>query len=163
LKTLSNLPTLSEQIIAFADLRDFHRKICRSLTQVDLFEFLSRYYSLVESVIEPTDGRIIKFIGDAVLLIFPASNPGHALDTLRKLKAGTDLFLSQTHAESRLCIKAHIGTVATGMVGKGELERFDIFGLAVNEAALLPQGEWVLSDELQKRAAVQSAQPGRTK
>ena len=56
-----------------------------------------------------------------------------------------------TH-DSRFRLKAHIGLVAAGAIGVGELERFDVCGAAVNQAALLPNDEWVLSSELRARA-----------
>jgi len=86
-----------------------------------------------------------------MLIVFPSDRPDEAIDALRKLKARIDLLLAQGGHDSALRIKAHVGSVAMGKIGRGELERFDVFGLTVNQAALLPAGEWVISAELQRR------------
>ena len=144
-------PTLSEQIIVFADLRGYHRHICSKLGPGQIFDFLSEYYSAVQSSLDGCDGQVIKFIGDAILLLFPATDPRDTIDTLEKLKTEIDLFLSRGGYHSQLCIKAHVGTVAIGRMGEGSLERLDVCGLAVNQTALLPGEEWSLSRELQKK------------
>jgi adenylate cyclase len=150
-------PTVSDQVVAFADLRGYHRNICSKLNPEETFGFLSEYYAAAHSALDETKGRIVKFIGDAILLVFPAASPHEAVEALRKLKTAIDAFLSEAGYDSRLCIRIHVGTVAAGMIGRGELERFDVFGIAVNETALLPNGEWVLSDELQKRIGQRTA------
>jgi adenylate cyclase len=151
MKTAINTPTVSEQIIALADLRGFHRHVCAKLSPEEIFTFLSEYYSVVQRVMDGAEGRIIKFIGDAILLVFRATDPDSAINTLKELKSETDIFLSQAGYDSRLCIKAHVGRVAIGTIGERELERLDICGLAVNQTALLPNDEWILSDDLQRR------------
>ncbi|HWA10264.1 MAG TPA: adenylate/guanylate cyclase domain-containing protein [Opitutaceae bacterium] len=144
-------PTVEEQIIVFADLAGFHRVICSQLSPEDTFAFLSDYYAAAQGILDGSGGRLVKFIGDAMLIVFPSHAPDRALVTLRTLKAAIDALLVQQRLDSRLRIKAHVGTVAAGAIGSGELERFDVCGSAVDQAALLPDGEWVLSDELRKR------------
>lgn len=148
--TLAN-PTIAEQIVAFADLSGYHRAICSKLSPEETFAFLSDYYATVQRVVDGSAGRVVKFIGDAVLLVFPSRDPAQAIAVLRELKTAVDAFLAERRHESRLRVKAHVGPVAAGRVGSGELERFDVCGLAVNHAAMLPDQEWVLSDELQGR------------
>ncbi|MGF1678796.1 MAG: adenylate/guanylate cyclase domain-containing protein [Candidatus Methylacidiphilales bacterium] len=144
-------PTVSDQIIAFADLHGFHRCICAQLNPEETFSFLSEYYAAVQAVMEGSEGKIIKWMGDAALLSFPASSPDGAIHILRTIKSETDLFLARKGHKAYMCIKAHVGLVAMGSLGNGEWARLDICGLAVNQTALLPHEEWVLSDELKKK------------
>jgi class 3 adenylate cyclase len=144
----SATPIVGERIVAFGDLSNYHRQISSKLSPEETFLFLSEYYSMARQSLDGSSGRIVKFIGDAILIVFPPRDPNDAILALRELKTAIDAFLSQSHHDSRFCVKAHIGMIAAGLIGTGELERFDICGIAVNHAALLPNGEWVLSDEL---------------
>ncbi len=152
MKSTRSTPVVQEQIVAFADLGGYHRHVCSKLSPEGMFAFLSEYYSTAQVALGGSDGRIVKFIGDAILMVFPPSDPIRVVTVLRKLKTSIDAFLAQGSFEARFRLKAHLGMVASGKIGVGELERFDVCGLAVNEAALLPDGEWVLSDEFRKRA-----------
>ena len=147
--TVSITPAVSEQIIAFVDLRGYHRHICSKLSPGQIFEFLTSYYSVAQLALARDEGQIVKFIGDAMLLLFPAVEPRDAMNTLETLKTETDSFLALRGYDSCLCIKAHIGTVAVGTLGEGDLQNIDVCGVAVNQTALLPAGEWSLSKELQ--------------
>lgn len=151
MKSILTAPVVEEQIIAFADLSGYHRRICSKLSAEETFVFLSEYYAVTQRALEGSAGRIVKFIGDAILIVFPSCDPNQSISVLRELKGAIDEFLSRGHHDSRFRIKAHVGMVAAGAVGFGELERFDVCGIAVNQTALLPDGEWVLSGELQKR------------
>jgi class 3 adenylate cyclase len=151
MKTPAATPTVGEQVIAFADLIGFHRTICSKLSPEEIFAFLSEYYSAAQAALDGSEGRIVKFIGDAMLILHAATDPRKAVDDLRRLKTAMDSFFAKRGHESLFRVKAHIGTVACGSIGTGELERFDVCGVAVNQAALLPDGEWILSDELQKK------------
>lgn len=152
MKSILTTPVVEEQIIAFADLSGYHRHICLKLSPEETFVFLSEYYAAVQSVLDGSSGRIVKFIGDAILIVFPSHDPKQALTALRELKTAIDEFLARGLHDSRFRVRAHIGIVAAGAVGSGELERFDVCGIAVNQTALLPNGEWVLSDDLQKKS-----------
>lgn len=155
MKTTIPAPAVCEQIIAYVDLSGYHRRICSQQSPEETYAFLSAYYATAQHALNDSNGRIVKFIGDALLLLFPSTNPKAAITALRKLKTAVDSFLVQGGLDSHVCIKAHVGIVAAGMLGTGALERFDVCGMAVNHAALLPGGEWVLSEELQSRINAQ--------
>jgi class 3 adenylate cyclase len=150
MKTTLTAVRVSEQIIAFVDLVGYHRHICAQITPEKAFEFLAEYYSIAQHASETSDARIVKFIGDSILLIFPPEETPTALATLRRVKAEVDGWLDQSGIDSRLRVKAHVGEVAAGPLGSSE---FDVCGIAVNETALLPEGEWVLSDALRERTS----------
>ena len=137
-----------ERVIAFLDLKGYHRLIAANLSEAELFNFLSDYYSLVSSLVDDEcEGEIIKFLGDGILVVFPPSKISPSIDRLKTIKERTDLFLKGQGFDTVLCVKAGIGLVAYGELGKGK----DIVGRAVNEVALLPDGEFVLSQALKER------------
>ncbi|HWA27354.1 MAG TPA: adenylate/guanylate cyclase domain-containing protein [Lacunisphaera sp.] len=144
-------PAVTEQVVAFADLSGYHRVICSRLSPEETFAFLGEYYATVQRALEGSAGKIVKFIGDAALIVFPAADAKPAVAALHNLKAAVDAFLAQSGHDSRLRVKAHVGQVAAGPIGSGELERFDVCGLAVNQAALLADEEWNLSAELKAK------------
>lgn len=136
-----------ERIIAFVDLKGYHRLIASQFTEVELFNFLSDYYALVASIVGEQEGEVIKYLGDGALLLFPASDLTLAVDALKSIKERADLFLKSKGFETTMCVKAGIGSVAYGELGGG----IDIVGRAVNDVALLTAGDFVLSDSLIKR------------
>src|SRR6478672_4481577 len=94
MKSTAAAPTTTEQIIAFGDLSGFHRAICSRLSPEETFHFLSEYYATAQQALEGSEGRIVKFIGDAMLLLFPAHKPQDAIARLRALKLALDSFLA---------------------------------------------------------------------
>jgi class 3 adenylate cyclase len=148
MKTTLTPAIVSEQIIAFVDLVGYHSRICARLAPQEAFEFLAEYYSVVQRASEGSNARIVKFIGDSILILFPAESASDALASLREVKTAVDGWLDQGRFDSRLRIKAHVGEVAAGSLGGCA---FDVCGIAVNETALLPDGDWVVSGILRER------------
>src|SRR5262245_27987527 len=92
-----------ERVITFLDLQGY-RLIATTLSEAELFNFLSDYYSLVSSLVDESDGEIIKFLGDGILVIFPTSKISLSIDTLKTIKEKTDLFLKSRGFSSVLCV-----------------------------------------------------------
>ncbi len=108
-------------------------------------------------MLTPAGGRVIKGIGDAVLVVFPVERAADAVSATRALVAdplpATSGFGKGFGDDHRLHAKVHVGDVACGDLGPPGQRRFDIVGAAVNELFLLPAGECVLSDDLRQLLA----------
>ena len=76
-------------------------------------------------------------IGDAALLVFPADGVDAGVLALRALKEQGDQFFASRDKPCRHVIKVHFGPVCCGPIGTRDDKRFDLFGHAVNIAALL--------------------------
>jgi len=124
-----------EAAIWFCDLRGFTR--LSDHTDVEqVIDVLDRYFEVVAEQIRAGGGEILKFIGDAVLAVFPiAGSPeaacGHALQA-------AEAALADAHAlgpDLSFGIALHRGEVFYGNIGATERLDFTVIGPAVNEAS----------------------------
>jgi len=140
-------PVELELVVSFFDLSRFGRFV-RTLSPTDGFEFVSAYYEVVGDIVERDGGVIIKFIGDAGLVVYPGDNADQAVLHLRELKDKGDEWLQSYGADCRHIIKAHIGPVMCGPVGTKREKRFDVFGEAVMTAAVLKSNGFAITPQL---------------
>jgi class 3 adenylate cyclase len=131
--------------VVFSDLSAFQR-FARNQSEEQLFSVLTEYYELVGD-------KVVKFVGDATLLVFPADGFDDGVLALRELKERGDQFFAMRSEICRHTIKAHFGPVCCGAVGTRDDKRFDVFGLAVNTAALLPSTGLALTPQVFRRLA----------
>lgn len=137
----------AEMIIVLADIQGFHTNICSRLSDVRIFDFLEDYYKKVGDFVTDRDGKVVKYMGDGILFVFPPSSPKIIADFLEELKERMDVYFMASKHEACLNIRAHFGKVAFGPLGGIQ----DIVGRAVNEAALLSREGCVFSEALKAR------------
>ena len=108
--------------VGFADLSGF-TALTQLLTPAELSALLSEFDATVSDVVHADDGRVVKFLGDAVMWV--SSNPE------RLAKAAVDLVDHPRAREAGLQVRAGLGY--------GEILAIngDYFGNAVNLAARL--------------------------
>jgi len=149
---MSNAPSERRMILAEADITGFART-CREMSDREVFEMLDEFYELTGSVVEASGGRIVKFMGDSALIVFPADAAPAAVESLRQLKARTEEWVAAFNPASGLRLKAHVGQVVCGPMGTAADKRFDVIGKAVNELFMMPWDELALSDDLHQLLA----------
>lgn len=134
-------------VMWFSDLRDF-TALSETLPASELLETLNEYFELVAAAVTARGGEILRFIGDAMLIVFPADDKvpvteacGAALDAAedafaaaaalnhRRLRAGKP--------EIRFGVGLHVGEVIYGNVGAPNRLDFTVMGPAVNRTARL--------------------------
>lgn len=128
--------------IWFCDLRDF-TVLSDALPPDHLIRVLDRYFETVARPIVDRGGEILKFIGDAVLAIFPvgALGPGDACHrALEAALAALSTFDADVaHAEPGhplgFGVSLHLGEVFYGNIGACDRLDFTVIGPAVNLAA----------------------------
>ena len=109
---------------------------------------LNAWFGIVGEVVEAHGGEVLKFIGDAVLAIFPTSDEQDRRAACRKALAAAQEFVRRTDAENDLRRSAgtsalvhglalHVGEVAYGNVGAPHRLDFTVIGPAVNRASRL--------------------------
>lgn len=130
--------------VVFFDVRRWSL-ISSQLGPMDLGVALGRFYRHVEQHVLDNEGRVVKFISDAVLALFPSigdvDHAGRALRMLRGLGPATPAWLDENLQMGQPNMEYSVG-VATGNVLYGELgtERqraFDVLGRPVNLAIKL--------------------------
>jgi adenylate cyclase len=124
-------------VVAFPDLTGFWR-FSRARPAPAVVSTLAAYYELVGDLVEEAGGKVVKFMGDAGLLIYPVAAAERAVVGLQRLQAVGDAWLTDHDTPCRHIIKAHVGPVYCGQVGTRTEKHFDVFGETVITAAMLP-------------------------
>ncbi|WP_048707595.1 adenylate/guanylate cyclase domain-containing protein [Microvirga massiliensis] len=134
-----------EAAVWFADLRGFTLLSEQALIP-EVLAHLNAWFGIIGEVVEAHGGEVLKFIGDAVLAIFPTSG-GRAMACGKALAAAQE-FCRRTDAENALRrasgtpalvhgLALHVGEVAYGNVGAPHRLDFTVIGPTVNRASRL--------------------------
>jgi adenylate cyclase len=138
---------LIEAAIWFADLRGFTR-LSEQSPIPEVVAHLNVWFGTIGEVVEAHGGEVLKFIGDAVLAIFPTSVGQDRAASCRKALVAAQEFCRRTDAENALRrssgtppvlhgLALHVGEVAYGNVGAAHRLDFTVIGPAVNRASRL--------------------------
>jgi len=136
-----------EAAIWFTDLRGFTHSSEQSPIPEVLAD-LNGWFGIVGDVVEKHGGEVLKFIGDAVLAIFPISDGQNSRAACANALAAAQEFCSRTEAENERrrsaggsplmhSLSLHFGEVAYGNVGASRRLDFTVIGPAVNRASRL--------------------------
>lgn len=141
----SSLRTRTPLLIVFLDL-DGYKLVCEQRTDLEVADTIDDYYDRVANAVHTAGGRVVKFIGDAALIVFPerALDAGAAM--LLDLVPRIDVFMRERGWPCRLRAKAHFGDVIAGEFGSTGAARFDVMGRHVNETALMKSTGIAVSD-----------------
>ncbi|MCZ6796404.1 MAG: adenylate/guanylate cyclase domain-containing protein [Gammaproteobacteria bacterium] len=138
-----------DAVIWYCDLRDF-TLLTETLARDELLSMLNTYFEYISAAVSEHGGEVLRFIGDAMLIVFPVDsnvNISHtcklaldaAIDILRDLKSVNQQRLQQGYPEIRFGIGLHIGQVIYGNVGAPDRLDFTVMGAAVNRTARLEE------------------------
>jgi adenylate cyclase len=133
--------------IWFCDLRGFTRASDR-LPRPVLIALLNDYFGAMAGAVTPEGGEILKFMGDAMLAIFPAASADErsqaAARAIRAAHAARDAIAALNAARAadgrptvRFGLALHFGDVMFGNIGASARLDFTVIGPAVNHAARL--------------------------
>ena len=117
------------------------------LSDPDIARVMDRYYRLAGARVAAAGGRVVKFIGDGMLAVFPPQRAERGVLALLDLKDASDRFMEERGWECRLLVKIGFGAVVEGDFGAGPDRRYDVLGKAVNRTARLAGGNVILSAE----------------
>jgi adenylate cyclase len=123
-------------LLAFVDLTRFFAQSQR-VADVELAETIDAYYERVGAAVKDAGGRVVKFVGDGVLIAFPEDRVDRGVEMLLGLKDSVDALMAQRGWDCRLVAKAHFGTAVAGAFGLRGDKHWDVIGKAVNTAATL--------------------------
>lgn len=126
--------------IMFCDLRASSRLV-EELGQAHYIETLNLFFETVTDIIHAHGGEVLKFIGDAVLAVFPAEGDAdlarhEALTSACKIVAGLATLRDDGH-QCDCSIGISYGRVTYGNIGSRERLDFTVIGHAANVAARL--------------------------
>jgi hemerythrin len=128
-----------EMTILFSDIRDF-TALSETMTPQENFRFINSYLSEMEPVISRHDGIIDKYVGDAIMALFPKCADDAllgAIDMLSQLEVYNLGRVRAGYAPVKIGIGLNSGMVMLGTVGG--LNRMDstVISDAVNLASRL--------------------------
>ena len=123
-----------EMTVLFSDIRDF-TTISEQMTPAENFAFINEYLGYMEPLIQAYGGFIDKYIGDAIMALFPNSADDAvkgAIAMLEQLKQYNQIRKQRNQNPIRIGIGLHTGTLILGTVGG--LGRMDgtVIGDSVN-------------------------------
>jgi class 3 adenylate cyclase/uncharacterized protein (DUF427 family) len=146
--------------ILYCDLRN-STQLAASLPRRDYLDLLNNYFEAVSEPVLSRWGEVLKFIGDAVLAIFPVEgDPAKACGQAHDAAVEIIARLAKTDDPPLRCaIGLHVGEVTFGNVGAPERLDFTVIGSAANLAARLSEQCKVLERSLLFSGAVQQALP----
>lgn len=144
---------ISKALICFTDINHFVKttqimplpKVAALLK--DVAEITSKYAA-------DADGKIIKYIGDASLMIFHEESIDTSIEMMRSLKEELDKYLGRYDAAMTVTFSLSYGEIIFAKLIP--FKTMDLFGDAVNQAALLNspkhRGLFVISEAVRQRA-----------
>jgi len=123
--------------IMFSDIRDF-TNLSEQMSPAENFEFINEYLGFIAPVIEQYNGFIDKFIGDAIMAIFPGC-PSDAVQAGIEMQERLAQFNSQRIEQHKEPIKTGIGihssTIMAGIIGSKDRMEGTVIGDGVNLAS----------------------------
>lgn len=135
--------TTVEAGVMFCDLRGFTR-LSEELGAEGVVEVMNEVFDRIGGEALTRGGEILKFIGDAMLLVFPVNKPEERavvaaalVDTARAGAARVAELSERLGRPLAVGFGAHIGQVVQGNVGTSERLDFTVMGPAVNLASRL--------------------------
>lgn len=131
----------------YSDLRDF-TPLTETLPTQHLLAMLNEYFETVAAAVSARGGEILRFVGDAMLIVFPADAERDleracrdavdaARDAFAKLASLNDRRRSEGIPEIRFGVGLSAGEVVYGNVGAPDRLDFTVIGPSVNRAARL--------------------------
>ena len=123
-------------VILVADFTAYTR-LSRTHPDEVVAGFLDRFYAIAEDAVAGGGGRVVKFMGDAVLAVFPAEAAVAAVRAAITLQVQGERLASSYGFDMALGANLHLGPAVVAELGKGASRRLDVIGRAVNQTFLL--------------------------
>jgi class 3 adenylate cyclase len=109
--------------------------------------FFQGVYALASEHLVPAGGRIVKFMGDAGLVVFEPGQAEAVIFALCELAAEARGLATKSGLDAWLNVNVHVGPVLAGSFGPEGAERYDVIGKTVNIAARLGRRGVTLSTQ----------------
>jgi class 3 adenylate cyclase len=136
-----------ELTVMFSDIRSY-TAISEGLSCGGVFNLLNAYFAMTNPIIDANGGIIDKYIGDAILSVFP-NTPDGALRSViainRELQAFNEARRKNGESDILTGTGIHFGNVDLGTVGNGTRLQATVIGDAVNLASRLESATKVFS------------------
>ena len=133
--------------IWFSDLRG-STVSADTMSAPDFLMRLNRYFDATAGAVLDHGGEVLRFIGDAVLAIFPIAGPGGAeratrmavaaaRDAVKRIERENEVLPEEDPVPLEFGLGLHVGDVLYGNIGVQERVEFSVIGHTANEVARL--------------------------
>ncbi|WP_213686266.1 adenylate/guanylate cyclase domain-containing protein [Roseicyclus sp.] len=125
--------------VLFSDMRNF-TAISEKMSPEENFQFLNEYFSKLTPAIRANGGFIDKYIGDAIMALFPET-PSNAVrastEMIKSLKEWNKSIKRPTSAQLDMGIGIHVGDLILGTIGEADRMETTVISDTVNVSARL--------------------------
>jgi len=135
----------SKLVLFSADLAGYTRA-CAHHDALAIARFLDPWYRECARAITARGGRVVKYLGDAVLAVFPEDRATDAIEVASAL-AGALREHRDPAWRVELGANIHLAVVAEGEYGPDGDRRYDVLGSGVNHLFLMGGGAGVRISE----------------
>ncbi len=124
--------------VLFSDIRGF-TTLAEGQPAEQVIEFLNDFFTHMTRCVERHDGVVDKFIGDAVMAVFPLDDAGtsRAIDAALAMKEELSRLNRYLPVALAIGTGIHSGEVVAGLVGSAQKREFTVIGDVVNTASRL--------------------------
>ena len=130
---------LKTMTVLFSDIRSF-TDISEKMTPKENFDFLNRYLNLVGPLVRKHNGFIDKYMGDAIMALFP-NRPDEAIAASIEIHNALGDFNTEQRKlglpEIKIGVGIHTGPLMLGILGEAERMQGTVISDSVNLAARL--------------------------
>jgi class 3 adenylate cyclase len=127
-------PIQANVLVAMCDCSRFMQST-KGRSSAELFADLNDFYILVDDAVQAAGGLVVKFMGDAALIVFPEELADQGIMALLDIKASVDRWLQDRPIGHSLYVNAHFGEATLGRMGRAG--HLDVIGETVHIAATL--------------------------
>jgi adenylate cyclase len=141
-------------VVLAADIDRFNLAT-RHMTVEQFAEFLQGFYEVAGEVLMAHRGRLVKYIGDALLVVFEEGREELAVRTGCALREAYRRYVEDQNSELRvteLSVGISVGDVVAGQVGHPEMLTYDVLGRPVTTAFVLLNCGGVILDRAMAEA-----------
>ena len=132
-------PRPGRRVLVLVDLAGY----AKAFTEHDdatMAAFTQAYYGVCAEVLEGAGGRIVKFVGDACLTVFPVDQATVAVEAVRSLDGHVAALAAERGIPVAMGANLHLGEVMEGLFGPEGHARYDVIGAAMNDTARMGRG-----------------------
>ena len=129
--------SIEDRVVLFMDVHNF--SIAFKPLAEDFHGFLQDMYENLGAIVVEYKGEIVKYIGDAMLCVFPAGSENEVVACSLKLRQTFSELIKRRSLPSSTELEVGIGSgkVAIGVFGHASLRQRDVFGEEVDRAAMI--------------------------
>jgi class 3 adenylate cyclase len=137
-------PLQANVLVAFCDFSRFLQST-KGRTSAELFADLNDFYLLTDDAVQAAGGLVVKFMGDAAMVVFPEELADQGIMALFDLKASVERWLQDRPIGNSLHVNVHFGEATLGPMGRAG--HLDVIGETVHIAATLGSRSFAISQQ----------------